>query len=240
MTPLLPYLHLAQGQGGLFELPFSDVKQKTTRIGTHSCVTCVCVYIPISNTKCFAAHIDSHVFRVDDLTDRASFDAKWIPTNAQGEALTAFVAKTLHDRVPDLANASRASRESIVICPCRTMDYNGLTRRTTGSYIVEAVNEYFHLHDQRTDAVSRTAHGFVVDIASGKTYFLKVTTASEEQLRRFDMLSSIPDADRANADVQAIEALTTSIKPEEVREKGFGEVRWGGKIEWTFELGPDG
>lgn len=167
------YKYLAQGQGGEFELPSSDIPALSS-IGTHGCRTCVCVYIPLSTTKCFAAHISAHVVLPRHTKDAKETD--WVPTPTQGASLKNFTMTKLAEALPQYAQGQYKENDlrehAITICPHRQIFItDGITLPATGSYIIQAINQFFLLDGQGTDNVTGHAHGFVANhVSHGMDY----------------------------------------------------------------------
>lgn len=246
MAPLVKFIHLEQGRGGIFDLPFANTSPPVTRIGTSACDTCVCVYIPISSTKCFAAHIDGHAWCAQDHEDAGTLPnpklttfERWVPTVEMGKALKQFTKKLLLERVPELSkgDADFDHANAVVICPRRTVVNEKVAMLSTGSYIVEAINEVFHLKGQGTDDVTEWAHGFVADHNSNKLDYLGFVGASEEQLLRFKKLRDVPAMVQTEADKSDLEILWHMVKEEKATDKGFEAIdtrSW--ERGWSFEL----
>lgn len=232
MAPSTSYLHLLQGQGGIFCLPF---EADTTKIGTGGCRMCVCVYIPISSDTCFAAHIDSHVSYASDGGEPRNVD--WIlKDDAEGQALKEFTKAILHDTLPEFATGEKNIErgQAIVICPCRKLFLEGVQHKATGFYVVEAINEFFKLESQVTDQVTETAHGFAVDHPSGSHQFFKFGGASEDQHYRREELNGYERLTKAEWD--EYDVLRPLCREKLVKEYGFEAVKSTSKRGWTFEL----
>ncbi|CZT19207.1 uncharacterized protein RCC_05053 [Ramularia collo-cygni] len=243
---MIEHLHLRQGQGGCFKAPFLNFTPPLTRIGTHSCRTCVCVYIPLSDKKCFIAHIDAHVtFEQNEKGEARESD--WLPSKeVQGPALKEFTKKILEERVPELANGDYGAKAgkvgAVVICPYRQTHQGGVAKYTTGHYIVEAVNEFFNLtHSGGGDVTAAAAHGFVVDVYENKLTLLEYRGADAADLLSFNLWNSIPEEEMTEFYKKAIRDLAPKVKEKEAGEDyGFKDVLMKGEKDWTFRLGDDG
>lgn len=232
MAPPIPYLYLDQGQGGIFPLP-SPENPEISSIGTHGFRTCVCVYVPLAAHKCFAAHIDGHVALPQD-----GVDSGWIPTHEQGVALKKFMKSLLQQQLPELANKEYAENflksYAVVVCPKRTLFQAGEEKRATGSYIVEAINEFFCLPGVKNDEVTDTAHGFVVDHSSLEVNYLNFSSGSKEQLSRQDQLNSRNDLTTIE-EVQLLAWNRIAIE-KMAAEHGYATVGTGRKRKWSFKF----
>ncbi|EGP87460.1 uncharacterized protein MYCGRDRAFT_93466 [Zymoseptoria tritici IPO323] len=198
--PKVPYLHLDQGQGGLYTFPH-DAKASTTTnasklhwIGTSDCYTCVCVYIPLgvdgdNYNQCFVAHIDGHMGPPTDIMD-------WIPqTPEEGAALKVYVKERLANELPLPANGQYTDnlrrKQAIIVCPRPKIHIHGNgERRTTGGFIVEAIREFFSFEEK--DALgTHFAHGFVVNPRTNEKEILtwKNPNVQEDDLHHWDKIA---------------------------------------------------
>ena len=130
-------------------------------IGTYGCSSCVGVYMKLSPTTCFVAHINaSHVpidypsMRRDDLV---LYDLR-IVTDAEGGYVRAEVIRRLN-------TASRTMnwppvdqiRNVVLVCPVMKHPLSGAT--LSGTYIVQAIREFLGRWDI---PVNTESEGFVV------------------------------------------------------------------------------
>lgn len=221
----IPYFHLSQGQGGIYTLPFYNHNGVEVEcIGTHSCWTCVCVYVRLDAKSCFAAHIDGH-------TRAMRPEYEWITEGEeQRVSLEAFVAAELQNRLPEpFKNKSAAEEEEIqnsivIVCPRRKVaePKTGEEVDATGSAIISTIREHFGLSP--TSEPQELAHGFVVNHKTQKVDRLvwdevfQPTTSTFLDLER---AYSTPEAKRTVEDLHLIEDHPVMLPPE---SKGFFEV----------------
>ncbi|KAM3416805.1 hypothetical protein BST61_g8396 [Cercospora zeina] len=192
------YLHIHQGQGGLFELPLQHtsltgrVTTKIEAIGTSTCYTCVGVFIPVGNKNFFAAHIDGH--NLDPHKQALKNPVRhqhWVLTDqASGLNLIDRVKKMLREEFkhyftqhPDCSEGrfpDSTKIGAIVLCPEKVMEHE----RATGCWIVQAVCEFFGLPSTTT----KEAHGFIKqlydDTISPRTSYLEWPPIESEEPRR--------------------------------------------------------
>ncbi|EME39551.1 hypothetical protein DOTSEDRAFT_83248 [Dothistroma septosporum NZE10] len=136
-----PYYHLREGEGGMYTFPkqiqnIRDAYEEVNAIGTHGCRTCACVYVPLTPTMCFAAHIKAWT-SVHGQDGRDT----WCPGPEKGEALTQRIVEKLQDS--EYAN-----------------------EKATGTYILDGVQQFFKLEEEVRQfdlAEDERAHGFGVD-----------------------------------------------------------------------------
>lgn len=165
------YLHIHQGDGGLFKLPlqFTSLTGKVTQdikaIGTTSCYTCVGVFIPVSDKHFFAAHIDAHNCEEHEEDLESAEDNKyWVLTDQEsGDNLVKRVKELLREEFQTFfrqhpgcsqGNFPEVTGENaIIICPRREVE----DKKATGSWVPQAVCEFFGL----PVGVTNVACGFV-------------------------------------------------------------------------------
>lgn len=161
---LLPYFHLSQGQGGIFTLPFYGREGVNVDcIGTHSCWTCVCVYVRLDDERCFVAHIDGHTRSIFD-------DLEWVPEGQQQRiSLKLHMAEEFKKALPEpFKDLSQAEKEAlqksiVIVCPRMKVAHpdDGIEVEATGAVIVQAFRE--HLEISPPAEPEDLAHGFVVN-----------------------------------------------------------------------------
>ncbi len=159
------YYHIQMGHGGLLELyanssDNSDDSKETIRaVGTTECYSCVGVYVPISDTKCFAAHIRAErKVTQQDIEDDA--DAMRVLCDQEGEDLITFVKQHFCDIVgADLATCQNNKDEVILVC-LNPKAEDG--RKMVGYYIIRALCELLGC-----TYVDDKSAGFIVDKAKG-------------------------------------------------------------------------
>ncbi|KAF7192272.1 hypothetical protein HII31_06304 [Pseudocercospora fuligena] len=167
------YLHIHQGHGGIYSLPFKSAHpdgtiQKVSAIGTSGCRTCVAVHFPLGEGKCFAAHSDGHVHSLDGIGEKKNFLAdvvsgftlEWLPSEEQGRQLYNTVESYLESVFPGMRDRGLSDylkRHAILLCPRLTVK----GRLTTGGWICKAFNDFLGL--ERTGDEIRSGHGFIID-----------------------------------------------------------------------------
>ncbi|PIA94857.1 hypothetical protein CB0940_08243 [Cercospora beticola] len=165
------YLHISQGQGGLFKLPLQytsltgKVTQDIKAVGTTCCYTCVGVYVPVSDTHFFAAHIDAHNFERPKLElIEPCMDALWVLNDEEsGGNLTERVKDMLREEFREFFRNhptcsegnfhAQTEKAAIIICPDNVI--RGV--KMTGAWVIEAICEFFGLHYN----VNEDSHGFI-------------------------------------------------------------------------------
>lgn len=225
------FFYVNQGEGGRATSPFGSTIPPLTTIGTRRCCTCVCVFVPITNTTCFIAHIDPHV-------NGQQNDSDWIPTPAQGEALKTFTLEKLNERVPELANKDYRAKDgnvgAIVVCLNRKIHQNGSLVDATGYYVVQAIKEYFNIDTEGTEGIAEAVDGFVVDLSSGSATFLTYDGLSNDDIRLHNRGISLPVKDEEEN--QALLALGSKIRAQAEDDRGFKGVSTDWQRDWTFHL----
>lgn len=177
MTPATrPYYMLHEGKGGTFDFPLPTGKcaQPTYAIGTSGCRHCVGVYIPLSKTKCFAAHVVAVCDLIDDPnTPNAPYGPR-IPTPSQGKALSDKVSDLLKDHVGDYQMHGKVASllsKAIFVCPnlAEKPPDGDSEMHAVGKYIMDGFETYF----TPTTFDVEKAHGFAVNhITSTRNIFL--------------------------------------------------------------------
>ncbi|PPJ51880.1 hypothetical protein CBER1_09062 [Cercospora berteroae] len=165
------YLHIHQGDGGLFQLPlqFTSLTGKVTQdikaVGTTSCYTCVGVFVPVSDKHFFAAHIDAHNCEEHEEELESAKDNKyWVLTDQEsGTNLIKRVRELLREEFQNFFRQHPECSEgkfpgvtngnAIIICPRTEVE----DKRATGSWVLQAVCEFFGLPVGVTDV----ACGFI-------------------------------------------------------------------------------
>ncbi|KAF2171527.1 hypothetical protein M409DRAFT_18639 [Zasmidium cellare ATCC 36951] len=173
-SPLIPYRCIPESAGGTYTFsPTSTNKQESIpRIGTTSLITCVGIYLPISSTRCFFAHINAFV-RKEEFDDRDV-------AKSQGEEIRAAVIAKLCTEaqrekwsVRDVERCVDASKQIVVMCP--SLGEKGCPR--SGRYIIEGIKAFLGMDLARRMSEEHCEKlqllGFVVHHASGEVWFLE-------------------------------------------------------------------
>ncbi|KAF7187936.1 hypothetical protein HII31_10836 [Pseudocercospora fuligena] len=159
-------LYLQQGQGGLFTLPIKcETKEghifNTTKIGTHGCITCVGVYIPIDDKRCFAAHLDGRLELPGRMTEVDMFQ---VPNDFEISCRNAVrwcLDRTFEDTPQDvetIRTRQDLKDRAIIICPWQVVG----GQKATGHHFVKALCDFFLL-DEAKVVNKQVSHGFIVD-----------------------------------------------------------------------------
>ncbi|EME77323.1 uncharacterized protein MYCFIDRAFT_179898 [Pseudocercospora fijiensis CIRAD86] len=159
-------LYLRQGEGGIFTLPVKCESEEgqifnTTKIGTTGCITCVGVYIPIDENRCFAAHLDGRLELPDRMTEMKMFQ---VPNNFEVSCRNAVrwcldrTFEGMQGDVETIRTRQDLKDRAIVICPWQTVG----GQKATGHHFIKALCEYFLL-DETKVVNKQLCHGFVVD-----------------------------------------------------------------------------
>lgn len=185
---LKPYYQLPEGSGNIFTLPFPIStragKVSIHSIGTINCDTCIGLYFPPSDNKCFAAHIFPYIASVDEDCP-APNSGPWIPSDEQGRKLIEKVCSLLHKRVashlPSLAQRRELREKAIVVCP--RQEEEGC--KTVGHHVLLALEAFF------AKVRVQNAHGFDVDHRSSDSMIFGFTQKSEPVPFDADVLETI-------------------------------------------------
>ena len=162
------YLHIDQGQGGVYELPTITYNargddREVSIIGTSHCFTCVGVHIRLNDdgSKCFAAHISADLSDATvALIGRTGDAAKLSLDEEQAKSLYSQVRSKLHnifelrEWVKNTDPATRA-KNVFVVCP---VSENPQGRPLVGHHIVRAIQDFCELDELTSDQ----AHGFCI------------------------------------------------------------------------------
>ncbi|KAK4506325.1 hypothetical protein PRZ48_000055 [Zasmidium cellare] len=109
-------------------------------IGTSDLITCVGVYLPISATRCFVAHINAYF---DKPEAKSEFEKRWTTTE-QGAQIREEVLRRLREHSQREGWSARdvveSGRKVVVMCPCYKDGKQGL--RLSGVFVVEAIREF--------------------------------------------------------------------------------------------------
>lgn len=162
------YYKIAEGNGGIFTLPISaNTTDSVFAIGTMGCQNCVGVYIPLSDDKCFAAHIYACREESDSEGELQNF-GEWIPEGKQGEWLTEKIGNLLEaevgEHLPSQEKLNRWAGNAIVVCPrLREEDQDAV-----GTYILRGLQDFFKI-----PLTAKAAHGFGVNHSTGDVRLFK-------------------------------------------------------------------
>lgn len=193
-------LYLRQGVGGIYSFPqdlpkdeYHKTVQKTRSICTTGCLTCVGVYIPIDDKRCFAAHIDGSIYK--PLKNRDS--SVWQITDDLAVSFRETVRTALdqtfqgmQQEVATIQQRQDLKDRAVVICT-----WPAVGQQTgPGFHIIDVLCDYFHL-DKTKLAKYGAHHGFIVNHASKKPSSTKLVgwTRPGPSERVLDGISQIAD-----------------------------------------------
>ncbi|KAK4617080.1 uncharacterized protein CLAFUR5_04963 [Fulvia fulva] len=146
------YLHLYQGQGGVFELPV----EKMCYDGERRFIDAV-------------GSAGSHIAASIHLQDRDRGKKIWSVTEEQGTDLETYIHKKLSEdeRLVELVRSEKYQRSvKKAVCCCPHPDRKG--RKSFGRHIIDAIENFFDLKGVKVQA----AHGLVVEHRSPPEAFL--------------------------------------------------------------------
>lgn len=222
---LQPFFHISQGQGGIFTLPFYNHDGVgIEHIGTHSCWTCVCIYVRLDEKRCFVAHIDGHTRSIYE-------DVEWIPENKQQRSsLKAHIADVFEKVLPDpYKNMTQAEKDEmkksiVIVCPRMQLSHpdDGIPADASGGVIVQALREHFEIPPP--DGPEKLAHGFVINHKTQEVTFLGWDQVVQPTAKLFlatdRAMNRAPDW-RTDEEEELVKNHPLMLPPE---AKGFFEV----------------
>ena len=147
-------------------------------IGTYGCSSCVGVYMKLSPTTCFVAHINAAYLPADHSTitrDDILYDLR-IVTDVEGGYV--------HDEViRRLIKASRCMnwppvdqiRDVVIVCPVLEHPISGAT--LSGAYVVEGIRDFL---GRRNISVDTESEGFVVRHETGAVQYFPLPEEIED------------------------------------------------------------
>lgn len=165
----LHYRWIPQDYGGTYKHttnPPPDIEDlrpfALPAIGTWQCRTCVGVYMKLSPTLCFVAHINAAHMRPNWDRSRSAIDpyANRIVTEAEGAYVRDEVRYRLEkeSRRWDWPPVEKIM-ELTLVCPM--LCYEG--KDLSGKYIVQGIKDFLH----RPHVIVEKSEGFVVQFSSG-------------------------------------------------------------------------
>lgn len=148
------YYQIPEGSGDVFTFPIQGIN---TNACTINCENCVGVYIPLSDNKCFAAHIYTWIDPADQQAPEHDFE-EWVPEGDKGKRLTEKIVALLEQRVrqhmPSKEELSRRAHDAVVVCP-RSQEES---EDAVGTYVIDGLQQFFGI-----PLSCKSAHGFVVE-----------------------------------------------------------------------------
>lgn len=140
-----------------------------TAIGTYKCSSCVGVYMKLSPTTCFVAHINaSHTpFDYSKTTHETHLYDLRIVTDVEGGRVRDEVVRRLNlaSRSSNWPPVNQISNV-VLVCPVMTHPMSGAT--LSGDYVVQGIREFLGRRDLPVDTVSE---GFVVRHETGEVQY---------------------------------------------------------------------
>jgi hypothetical protein len=160
-------LYVPQGAGGIYTLPMNLPDLLTGRphistvVSTSGCMTCLGVYIPIDDTRCFVAHIDGNIYHPGDRTI-----VNWQIPSALHTSFQNAVRKQLDHTfsgVPEVVRKiqqSKVLKERVVL-----VSFWPTVGGQTGpaSLAIDVVCQYFLLDKAKLLNKCGVNHGFIID-----------------------------------------------------------------------------
>ena len=161
------YLYLQQGVGGIYTLPMeakcpaTEMMHRTTAVCTTGLMTCVGVYVPIDDTRCFAAHFDGSVLLPGD-RDIRTWQLPLDLVSSFKDIIRSSLDQSFAGMQEELEKirASEDLKDSVVVvCPWQVVG----GQKATGFYIIEVLCEYFQLSRAKLATKFGAQHGFIVN-----------------------------------------------------------------------------
>jgi hypothetical protein len=138
-------------------------------IGTQGCHSCVGVYMKLSSTTCFVAHINASHHQFDyslEISDDELYDLR-IVTPAEGGFVCDEVLRLLDEESALMCWPPIDQIQNVVlVCPAMKHPVSGAT--LSGTYVVQAIREFL---DRRDLPVNTVSEGFVVSHDTGVVRF---------------------------------------------------------------------
>jgi len=169
MTDKREFRWTPEGYGGFMD--FKEAKQEdvaqglcshedTWLVGTHSCCTCVALYVRTSPTRCLMRQIDAKNGRRLAAGEDPPQNRK--VSVAQGELIAQYVETQLFEKARNANWEWDASQKAIMCCPWP--DHEG--ELYAGWYVIKAVNSFLNRKDIPIEAAPWG--GFVVNQKTGE------------------------------------------------------------------------
>lgn len=159
-SPTIPYLHIPESHG-LFLPPSTSTTppNSPTHIGTHSCQTCIALYLPLlpspTTPRAFAAHINAYIY-----STHFSLRLRVACTDAEGIAMQTHTISKLHKT--GLTRGSIDIQNVIIVCPNLYTPDGG---KRPGWYVVQGILEFMGWPEGV--CCDEEAQGFVVELGEG-------------------------------------------------------------------------
>lgn len=241
---LKPSANVLQGTGGIYTFPLNlpsipGEKEvlKTTIIGTTGCSTCVGVYIPIDNNRCFAAHFDGCI--VGEPRDARNWQIPDILVDPFKDAVRHSLDRSFQGMQQEVSSIRKREDLKARVVVVSTWQVVG-GRKGPGFYVIEVLCEYFQLDGVKLAKKCSGHHGFVVDHADktpGSLCLLGWTRPAPTE-QDFDQMAKIADKcvkpEWADSFLSVIETTYDFVMP---RSVGYAErplTRPGGPTRFGF------
>jgi hypothetical protein len=210
------FLWLDQSQGGIFKLPFCNSSGvQTNCIGTYNCWNCVCVYIPIDEKTCFTAHIDAWTCPAPPNRDGRDMIPPKGSEDSLKHAVKEMLKKEISAHLPSGKLDDNMSERAIILNMRPTLAFYGVSTRTTGYYIAEAIAVFFDLKGNSEDQL---ALGFAVNHATAEAeYFRWKGNGNAPTARCYDRMDEYRKRHGEESD-EAISERTNRQYPDEKRK----------------------
>ncbi|EME50299.1 hypothetical protein DOTSEDRAFT_31378 [Dothistroma septosporum NZE10] len=157
----IKYRHVREGHGGTL-----SVHALTPAIGTRKCLSCVGVYFPVSDQKCFVAHINSCLMPSDYLEHADTYLLPRVCENVEGERIQNIVDDKLKQAARDGGWTEASVDRSKVIVVCSKYD----SQPTVSKFVVEAIRSFLKMGNDLV--VHAECHGFVADPTAAEALLL--------------------------------------------------------------------
>ncbi|KAK4506326.1 hypothetical protein PRZ48_000056 [Zasmidium cellare] len=174
-TPRTPYLYVDEGRGKTYTF----AADSPSYIGTNKLITCVGVYLPISDSRCFFAHINAsarklqtdvyyrHVTEQEGQKVRQETPEKLSKHAAENGWSPKDVGKCVADG---------GGRKVVLMCPCYD-DVEDGNKTLVGKYVDEGIRDFlrgnvgvFKIEEHFRD---KSVQGFVVNHQTGEVALLE-------------------------------------------------------------------
>ncbi|KAK4952289.1 hypothetical protein LTR28_006643 [Elasticomyces elasticus] len=144
----------------------------TPAVGTKGCMTCVGVFFPIDDKRCFAAHINCQLSQ----SIQAGSQPYLVETAEEGKRITKTVLSHLrkdNERHEWGGPSEMMRRNLVLVCP---LEWDGIYGEAqVGKYVIDGVLAFLQLG--REDVTVTRHHGFVVEPPDWKPRLFKTLGA---------------------------------------------------------------
>lgn len=172
-----PYYHVEESHGGTYTI---EPSRPVPRIGTTGCHSCVGIYLPISSSKCFVAHIDAFVKVYNSFVPGGATRRSNGLRRNEGEAITKDVRNKLEvtskrngwsaDDVVRCMN--EGGKKTFVVCP-----HPEVVGAQPWPHVIKGVEDFLGGRVDLASLCRRDAMGFVVNHVDGNVDFIDATDA---------------------------------------------------------------